>query len=424
MDFRDDGKFTHPTYPTMSSNRAAKQVLLLSGFRIFPAFTGGHVHSGGVAQALARMGYEVRIYSLAGRQADYSFGKLLRGARRIDVIAPNLTEETNLGPLYGVLQALMRRLGIPRVWLHTLLRIGIVPSGLREALRKADIVICDLPWCAKVPGPWSTKPWYMLSHNLEYRLLEQAAPRQRRFAGWMRRVEQQAPAVFKDIFACAEEDQDFFRAHRHDGQQHFPLIRCGVNPDDYRVGPGTRERLRAELGITEQDHLLVFSGSGYAPNVEALTTLREFVRTQAEFLARARVYILVLGSVAAAPSRDGALIVTGRVPAVIPYFAAADAGLNPVVRGSGSNVKVFEYLAARLPIISTPFGMRGTELRAPEDYLSYEGATLVEAIATFVASRTRQQWREHAEAVWQRHSRSCDINELVREAISQLPDFK
>jgi len=408
----------------MTSNRAAKRILLLSGFRIFPVFTGGHVHSGGVAQALAKMGHEVRIYSLAGRQGDYSLRGMMTGARRIDVISPNLTEETNLGLLYGVLQTLMRRFDIPRVWLHGLLRMGIVPHGLRDALRKADIIICDLPWCAKVPGSWSTKQWYMLSHNLEHRLLEQGSPRQRRFAPWMRRVEQQAPVVFSDIFACAEEDQTFFRSHASTGQQRFPLIRCGVDPDDYKVSPGTRERLRAELGLNDADHLLVFSGSGYAPNVEALATLREFARAQADFLARLRVHILVLGSVASAASREGALITTGRVPEVVPYFAAADAGLNPVVRGSGSNVKVFEYLAARLPIISTPFGMRGTELRAPEDYLSYEGETLVDAIKTFVASRTRWEWREHAEAVWQRHSGSCDINELVRQAIAPLPDFQ
>lgn len=387
-------------------------------------FTGGHVHSGGVAQALAKMGHEVHIYSLAGRQTDYSLKKLLIGKPRIDVIAPNLTEETNLGAVFGLLQALMRRFDVPRVWQHWLLRMGIVPQGLCSALRRADVVICDLPWCAKVPGSWSVKPWFLLSHNLEHRLLEQGSPGERRFAGWMRRVEQQAPTVFNDIFACAEEDQAFFRKHQRVNQQHIPLIRCGVNPDDYRVEPGTRERMRAELGLTEQDHLLVFSGSGYAPNVEALVTLREFAHKHAEFLARARVYILVLGSVAPASSREGAVITTGRVPAVVPYFAAADAGLNPVVRGSGSNVKVFEYLAARLPIISTAFGMRGTELCAPEDYLSYDGDSLADAITTFVTSRSRQQWRDHAEAVWRRHFRSCDINELVAEAIGQLPDFK
>ncbi len=408
----------------MSSKRGGKRILLLSGFRIFPAFTGGHVHSSGVAHALARMGHEVLIYSLAGRGTDYRLRNLMGSTRRVDVIAQNLTEETNLGPLYGVLQTLTRRLDIPRAWQHGLLRLGIVPRSLSNALNRADIVICDMPWCTKVPGPWHTKPWFLLSHNLEHRLLEQGSPRQRRFAPWMRSVEQQAPGIFRDIFACAEEDQAFFRAQHHAGQQRIPLIRCGVDPAEYQVSQGTRERLRAELGLGDQDHLLVFSGSGYAPNVEALATLREFARAHADFLARARVHILVLGSVGAGPSREGAVITTGRVPAVVPYFAAADAGLNPVVRGSGSNVKVFEYLAARLPIISTSFGMRGTELRAPEDYLSYDGATLVDAIDTFIASRTRQQWREHAEMVWQRHFRSCDINELVREAIAQLPDFE
>lgn len=408
----------------MSSSRGTgKKILLLSGFRIFPGFTGGHVHSGGVVRALAGMGHEVLVYSLAGRQSDYSLRNLLPGTRRVDAIAPNLTEETNLGPLYGVLQALMRRFDIPRVWQHGLLRRGIVPRHLRRALRSTDIVICDLPWCTRVPGPWNTKPWYLLSHNLEYRLLEQGSPRSRRFASWMRGVEQRAPAIFTDIFACAEEDQAFFRAHDHSGRRRIPLIRCGVDPADYQVSHGTRERLRAELGLTEQDHLLVFSGSGYAPNVEALATVRQFVRDHANFLARARVHILALGSVAAGPAREGALITTGRVPAVTPYFAAADAGLNPIVRGSGSNVKVFEYLAAKLPVISTPFGMRGTELRSPQDYLSYEGAGLVDAIAAFTSSRTRQQWREYAELVWQRHFRSCDINELVRQAVGQLPDF-
>ena len=39
---------------------------------------------------------------------------------------------------------------------------------------------------------------------------------------------------------------------------------------------------------------------------------------------------------------------TGPVPEVLPYFAASDAGLNLVTRGSGSNVKLFEYLAAQI----------------------------------------------------------------------------
>ncbi len=51
------------------------------------------------------------------------------------------------------------------------------------------------------------------------------------------------------------------------------------------------------------------------------------------------------------------------VPEVASYLAAADAGLNAITWGSGSNVKLFEYLAARLPVISTEFGVRGSGLK-------------------------------------------------------------
>jgi len=40
-------------------------------------------------------------------------------------------------------------------------------------------------------------------------------------------------------------------------------------------------------------------------------------------------------------------------------LAAADAGLNPVLSGGGSNVKLPTYLAAGLAVLSTPFGLRG-----------------------------------------------------------------
>ena len=85
------------------------------------------------------------------------------------------------------------------------------------------------------------------------------------------------------------------------------------------------------------------------------------------------------------PVREGAFIATGPVPEVLPYFAAADAGLNPITRGSGSNVKLFEYLAARLPVISTLFGVRGTNLVPDADFSSDVLNSAVAAILARVA---------------------------------------
>lgn len=402
----------------------SRSVLILSGLRIFPVIMGCHVRTGGIARALARMGYQVRIFSLAGRREDYdSFGKARRTSK-VAQIEPNLTEEIHLGLLMGLLQTIARRLDYPRAWQYALLQRGIIPRRLKALLRASDVVICDMPWCPPVPGPWSSKPWFLISHNLEHRLLEQSSTHHRRAASWMRAVEAQAPRRFRDIFACAEEDRDFFRAHDPSARLSLPIIRCGVDPAAYSAAPGTRERVRSELGLAEEDRLLVFSASRYSPNAEAVEDLRKFCQEQAPFLASRRVHILVVGSVLAGPHREGAFLATGCVPEVASYLAAADAGLNAVTWGSGSNVKLFEYLAARLPVISTEFGARGSGLEAGKDYLSYEPPRLCPAIERFLEGGPRERWHAHADAVWARHERSCDIQLLVSEAVLRLREFQ
>jgi hypothetical protein len=399
-----------------------KNIVLVSGNRIAPAATGGQVRTIGIARALARIGHSVHIFSMAGRREDYRTANLCRGLTMESAIEPRLEESTHVGLTFGITQSLARRLDYPRVWQHHMLSWGMVPKQLKKALREADIVLSDLPYCPPIPGPWREKPWFLISHNLEHKLLEQGSARQRRFAGWMRGIESAAPQTYTDIFPCAEEDRVFFQSHDTRSRLKLPMVRCGVDPRLYAFSPEMRGQMRATLGLTDADRVLVFSGSGFAPNVEALREIQEFCRTEAEFLARSRVYLLVVGSVSSESYRDGALIVTGRVPEVVPYFAAGDAGINLVTRGSGSNVKLFEYLAARLPVISTVFGARGTELTAGADYLPCTRNDLKEVIRQFIGS-DRIHWRTRAEEVWNRHKHSCDIQELVNGAISVLPQF-
>jgi glycosyltransferase involved in cell wall biosynthesis len=399
-----------------------KNIVLVSGNRIAPAATGGQVRSISIARALARIGHSVHIFSTAGRREDYRGANLRRGMTMENVIEPRLRESTHLGLTFGMIQTLARRLDYPRVWQHHMLARGMVPKQLKQALQGADIVLSDLPYCPPIPGPWREKPWYLISHNLEHKLLEQGSARQRRFASWMRGVEAAAPQTYTDILACAEEDRAFFEAHDIRSQSKLPIVRCGVDPQLYSFSSGMRPQMREKLGLSDEDWVLVFSGSGFAPNVGAFQVIKEFCSTEAEFMAQNRVYILIVGSVSSEAYRDGALIVTGPVPEVLPYFAASDAGINMVTRGSGSNVKLFEYLAARLPVISTVFGVRGTELTAFEDYLPCSRNDLREVIRSFIGS-DRVFWRTKAEGVWNRHKRGCDIQDLVNDAISVLPAF-
>ncbi|MBW9221057.1 glycosyltransferase, partial [Methanothermococcus sp. SCGC AD-155-M21] len=57
------------------------------------------------------------------------------------------------------------------------------------------------------------------------------------------------------------------------------------------------------------------------------------------------------------------IVITGMVDDIIPYFKIADIAINPIISGSGTNIKLFEYLASGVPTITTPFGARGIDIK-------------------------------------------------------------
>lgn len=390
----------------------AKRILLLSGWKIFPPEAGGHLRSACFAQALARSGHEVSVFSLAARQEHYAWQQ----SPLIEDIEAGLKEITERNWLWGVCQAVGRRLGWPRFWQYYALRLGFLPWRLRRALAETDIVICDLPYCPPLPGKVS----FLLSHNLEHRLLARGTPTEKRWAAWMKSKEEKAARAYQAILACAAEDQGFFRAYAGEKGAQVILVPNGIDPRVYTRASEHRDRLRQELGLSLDDRLIVFSGSRFEPNLEALAFLQKFCREEAAFLAANRLHFLILGSMREKPSREGPLIYTGRVPQTPPYFAAADAAINPVLLGSGSNVKLFEYLAARLPVLSTGFGIRGTELKRGEDFLEFERAQLREQLEVYLTARSPAEWKEFAEDVWKRHKQQCDMEDIVLAALAQL----
>ena len=53
-------------------------------------------------------------------------------------------------------------------------------------------------------------------------------------------------------------------------------------------------------------------------------------------------------------------------------MCASDVAINPMVSGSGSNLKMLDFLAYGLPVISTEFGARGFNLEPDLHYICSE----------------------------------------------------
>jgi hypothetical protein len=72
-------------------------------------------------------------------------------------------------------------------------------------------------------------------------------------------------------------------------------------------------------------------------------------------------------------------VTRAETPDLGAILAAADAGLNPVASGGGSNVKLPTYLAAGLAVLSTPFGLRG-HARLTSAVMNVERGQFAEAL--------------------------------------------
>lgn len=161
------------------------------------------------------------------------------------------------------------------------------------------------------------------------------------------------------IFACSQEDKESF------------IYIYGVDPDKIIIVPngvftskilpcedGKRKKLRAKLGITKP--AACFIGSGYYPNEEAGRLIIEVADTLPQYQF---VIIGGVGNSLKDIKREDHpnVIVTGFVEEgeKLEYLAVSDIAVNPMLSGSGTNIKMFDFMAAGLPIITTDIGARG-----------------------------------------------------------------
>ena len=75
------------------------------------------------------------------------------------------------------------------------------------------------------------------------------------------------------------------------------------------------------------------------------------------------------GAKVQALASDPRITVTGYVADATPYLAAADAFVVPLHAGGGMRVKILDAWLWGLPIVSTPIGAEGIDLRDGENIL-------------------------------------------------------
>jgi glycosyltransferase involved in cell wall biosynthesis len=232
---------------------------------------------------------------------------------------------------------------------------------LRELPGAPDVVMSDLH-LAGLRERAGARLGVHHAHNVEADHFRAAGPSlaaARYWAGRLEEMEARAVASADLVVAASEED-----AARMHALYAFPATRVIVAPNGYdetAVRPpaaAARHRSRAALGIAERETVCVFVGSDVPHNRAGLALLLDRVMPA---LAGSGFRLLVIGRVARALAvrREPWLIARGETRDLSHLLDAADVGLNPVLAGGGSNIKLPTYLAAGLAVVTTAHGLRG-----------------------------------------------------------------
>jgi sugar transferase (PEP-CTERM/EpsH1 system associated) len=236
------------------------------------------------------------------------------------------------------------------------------------ARQRFDSIVCDFLFPS--PNFPDLSRCVLFQHNVESviwkRYVENAAnPLRRRYfqlqARRMLDYEGRVCRAVRKVIAVSDADADAMR--RLYGVHDVAPVATGVD-FDYFARPASPKRMAD----------LVFLGSmDWMPNIDGAAW---FVREVLPLIRR--VYPeCSLAIVGRRPARalkhlareDPRILVTGTVPDVRPWLFGALVSVVPLRIGGGTRLKIYEAMAAEVPVVSTAVGAEGLDVRGGEDIL-------------------------------------------------------
>jgi glycosyltransferase involved in cell wall biosynthesis/GT2 family glycosyltransferase len=250
-------------------------------------------------------------------------------------------------------------------------QLHLSPDYIEEAksqIERADVVIFSHPW-AYPPLAEFLKPGQFLvydSHNVESflraQILDLDNPTELDLIHNIIKTEQQLCRDSDLVLACSTDDLKIFHRIYDLPTEKIKVVPNGVFAQ--KIVPPTpqeRQAARKALGIDETGSFAIFLGSNYGPNIDAA----HFIFDELAAILPSVTFVIAGGvgmAIAEGESRAN-VIVTGflQESEKLHWLQAVDMAINPMFGGSGTNIKMFDFMASGLPTISTEIGARGID---------------------------------------------------------------
>lgn len=162
-----------------------------------------------------------------------------------------------------------------------------------------------------------------------------------------------------------EESNTFLQKYKNLKPHNVSVIPSGSEVSGKNHKP-SKERAKLALGIDPNTIIIFFHGLyTHFPNKESFEIISNFIAPK--FEKTNKNILFVLGGNKAPKFKKANVISVGFIEDLNLWLSAVDIAIVPLIHGAGTKLKIFDYMNAGLPIVSTKKGIEGIEVENFKD---------------------------------------------------------
>ena len=337
-----------------------KKITVTSTFPIYPPQGGGQARTYNLYKSLTKE-YDVDIVSFTNADQREFKGYIASDLKELRIPKSQIHQNKEW--------EIESKVKTPITDIGMITLSGYTPKygeELKRSIESSDMIVVSHPYLyGEAKKYLKGKPFIYEAQDIEFVIKKNMLPD----TGYAKLLVQKVFDIEKEccerskfIMTCSYEDKVSINQIYGIPMEKIVVVANGVDCDMTTFTSINQRKENKRFLELENEKLALFMGSWHKPNLEACEEILRIAPQcpEVKFLLMGSQCAYFENRIKSLPPNVGMLgLVSEEEKNRI--FAAVDFALNPMLSGSGTNLKMFDYMSAGIPIITTEFGTRGID---------------------------------------------------------------
>lgn len=319
-------------------------------FKIWPPISGGQLRVYHLYRNLSKW-FDIELVTMDHPSGELQIKNLSNGYTEIRVPKSEIHQKNEDG--------MSKKVGIACSDIAVVENTFLSQTYLKELRKSVEgsvaVIVCH-PYLYYAVKSITNKPIWYEAQDVEYILKNRIIPEspyKDDIIHMIHKVEEECCRNSDIVFTCSEADAVLLQNLYGVEEEKFMIVPNGVH---------IKRDNESSIESYSKGNRLIFVGSGHPPNIIAVENLIELAKTMSDFTFH---IVGACGASRASSDIPDNVEIHGVVnnSEKDKLLKSSNIALNPMPYGSGTNLKMIEYFANGLPVVTTLIGARGIPIQ-------------------------------------------------------------